>query len=65
MYNLFLNYGIVPESRSIDNGEFKIVKTILRLQLEGGAVDKWNKISNTCVGAFGYISTRVHLLYIM
>ena len=37
---LFLKDGTIPDPRSTDNAEFKIVQTIIERQLEGGETDK-------------------------
>ena len=47
---LLLNDGTIPEPISTDNVEFNIVQTIIKRQLEGGDMDKWNKVVNTCMG---------------
>ena len=61
--DLFLKYGTIPDSRSTDNVEFKIVQTIIKCQLEVGQTDKWNKIVNTCMGVSEDTSTGVHHMY--
>ena len=48
--DLFLKDGIIPNPSSTDNVEFKIFQTIIKSQLEGGEMDKRNKIVNTCMG---------------
>ena len=39
--DFFLNYGTIPDSSYTDNVEFKIVQTIIKLQLEVVDKDKW------------------------
>ena len=63
--DFFLNDGTIPDPISTDNAEFKIVQTIIKLQLEGGEIDKWNKISNTCMSISEETSAGVHRLYTM
>ena len=41
---LFLKDGTIPEPSSTDKYEFNIFQTIIKIQLEGGEMDKWNKI---------------------
>ena len=62
---LFLKDSTIPDPTLTDNVEFNIFQTIIKLQLEGGETDKWNKIVNTCTGVSGETSTRVHQLYTM
>ena len=45
-----LNDGNIPDPISTENAEIGIVLTILKCQLDSGETDKWNKISNTCMG---------------
>ena len=60
---LFLKDGNVPDPSSVDNGDFKILLTIIKCQLEGGDMDKCNKIGNARVGLSEDISTRVNYMY--
>ena len=48
--DLFLKDGTIPDLSSTENVEFKISQTIIKRQLEGGQIYKWNKIINTCMG---------------
>ena len=41
--DLLLKDGAIPDPISTDNAEFKIVKTIIKRQLEDGEMDKWKK----------------------
>ena len=59
---LFLNYGNIPDPIFMYNVEFKIFQTIIKRQLEGGEIDKWNKIFNTCMGFSKETSTGVYYL---
>ena len=59
---LFLKDGTIPDPRSMDNCEFKIVQTNIKHQLEGGETDKWNKIVKMCMGFSEETSTGVHHL---
>ena len=59
---LFLKDGNIPEPRSTENVEFKIVQTINKRQLEGGQTDKWTKIFNKCMGVSEETFTGVHHL---
>ena len=63
--DLFLKDGTIPDPRSTDNVEFKIVQTIIKRQLEGGETDKRNKIVNTCMGVYEDTSAIVHHIYTM
>ena len=60
--DLFLKYGIIPDPIFMYNVEFEIFQTIIKRQLEGGEIDKWNKIFNTCIGFSKDTSTGVHYL---
>ena len=62
---MFLKDFTIPDPSSTDNVEFKIFQTIIKRQLEGGEMDKWNKIFNTCMGVYEETSTVVHHLYDM
>ena len=62
---LFLKDVTIPDPSSMENDEFKIVQTIIKRQLEGGEIDKWNKIVNTCMGVSEKTSTGVHHIYTM
>ena len=42
--DLFLKDGTIPNPRLMDNVEFKIVQTIIKIQLDGGETDNWDKI---------------------
>ena len=57
---LLLKDGTIPDPSSTDNAEFKVVKTFIKRQLEGGEMDNWNKISNTNKGVSKKIPTRAH-----
>ena len=57
---LFFKYGIIPDPISTENIDFKIVQTIIKLQLKGGETEKWNKIVNTRMGVSDETSTGVH-----
>ena len=59
----FLKDGTIPDYRSTDNAEFKIVQTIIKHQLDSGETDKRNKIGNMCMGVSGDTSTRVYRMY--
>ena len=48
--NLFRMDGTIPEPSFMDNAEFKIVQTIIKLQLKGVETEKWNKIFRMCMG---------------
>ena len=50
--DLFLKDDTTPDSISTDNAELKMVQTIIKLQLDGGDMDKWNK----CFGTFMRVS---------
>ena len=63
--DLFLKDGTIPDPRSTDNFEFKIVQTTIKRQLECGETDKWNKIVNICMGVSEENFTGVHNLYTM
>ena len=41
---LFLKDGTIPDPSSTDNYEFNIFENIIKIQLEGGEMDGWNKI---------------------
>ena len=62
--DLLLKDGTILDQISTDNIEFKIVQTIIKLQLEGGETGKWNKIVNTCMvfyeETFYGSSTSIH-----
>ena len=58
-----LKDSTILEPRPTDNGEFNIVQTIMKHQLEGGETDKWNKIVNTCMEFSEETFTGVHHLY--
>ena len=60
-----LKGGNLPDPSSMDNVDSKIAKTIIKRQLEGGYTDKWNKISNTCMGVSEDTSMGFHRLYTM
>ena len=62
---LFLKDSTVPDPISTDNSEFNIVIAIIKPQLEVGEMDKWNKISNTCMGVPKKTMAGVHPLYTM
>ena len=62
---LFLKDGNIPDPSCTDNVEFNINQTIIKRQLEGGEIDKWNKIINTCMGIYLDTFTEVHQLYTM
>ena len=62
---LFIKDGNIPDPISTDNYELQIVQTIIKRQLEGGEMDKWNKIVNTCMGFSEENFTGVHHLYTM
>ena len=62
---LFLNDGTIPDPISTENAQFKIVKTIIKRQLEGGDMDEWNFFSNRCMGFSEETSTGDHILYTM
>ena len=47
--DLFLKDGNIPDPRSTDNVDFKIVQTVIKRQLEGGETGNRNKIVNTCM----------------
>ena len=63
--DLLLKDGTILDPSSTDNAEFKIFQTIIKRQLEGGEIDKWNKIVNTCMGVSEETSTVVHHIYTM
>merc|ERR1712115_410778 len=57
--------GTLPDPSSTDNAEFKIVLSIIKRILLSGDTDKWNKISNRCMGVSEETTTGVHRLYAM
>ena len=59
---LFPKDGTIPDPISTENVEFKIFRTIIKHQLEGGETDKWNNIVNTCTRLSDDNFTRVHHL---
>ena len=63
--DLFLKDGNIPDPRSKDNIDFNIVKTIIKRQLEGGDMEKWNKIVNTWMGFSDQNFMGVHRLHTM
>ena len=63
--DLLLKDDTIPDPSSTDNVEFKIVQTIIKIQLEGGDTGKWNNIVNTCMGIYDKNTTGFHHLYTM
>ena len=63
--DLFPKYGTLPDPRSTDNAEFNILKNIIKHQLEGGEMDKWKNISNTCMRVSDKTSAGVHYMNTM
>ena len=63
--DLFLKDGTIPDPRFRDNAELGIIQTMIKRQLEGGDMDKWNKLSNMCMRVSEETSTVVHRLYNM
>ena len=63
--DLFLKDGTIPEPISTENIEFKIFQTIIKRQLGGGEMDKWNKIVNTCMGFSEDTFAGVHHMHTM
>ena len=63
--NFFLKDGTIPDPRSTDNVEFRIVQTITNHKLEGKETDKWNTIVNTFMEFSEETFTEVHHLYNM
>ena len=61
--DLFLKDITVSDPSSTENDEFNIVQTIIRHQLEGGEMEKWNKIVNTCMRLSEETSTGNYSLY--
>ena len=57
---MFFKDGTIPDPRSTDNAEFKIVQTINKRQLEGRETDKRNKVANMCMEVSQETSTGVH-----
>ena len=49
----------------MDNIEFNIVQTIIKRQLEGVEINKWNKIINAYMGVYEETSMGVHHMYTM
>ena len=47
--DLFLKDGTIPDPRSTDTVEFRIVQTVIKRQLEDGETGKREKIVNTCM----------------
>ena len=62
---LLLKDDNIPDPSSTENVEFKIFQTIIKRQLEGEEMDKWNKIVNTCMGFSEDNFTGVNHLYTM
>ena len=60
---LFLKDGTVPDPTPTDNNEFKVLQTIIKHQLEGVDMDKWNKITNACMRVSEETSMIVHHMY--
>ena len=48
--DLLLKDGTITAPISTENSEIKMFQTIIKRQLEGGDMDKWNKVVNTCMG---------------
>ena len=63
--DLFLNNSTISDPNSMENYEFKIFQNVIKLQLEGGDTDKWNKIVNKCMGVSEENSNGGHHLYTM
>ena len=57
---MLLKDGTIPDPSYTENVEFKIVQTIIKIQLEGGDIDKWNKIVNVCIGGSEETFTGVY-----
>ena len=61
--DLFLKNGTIPDPISTDNSEFKIVQTIIKLQLESRKTDKRKKfqyVYGSFWGDLNGISPSVH-----
>ena len=63
--DLLLKDGTILETSFTDNVEFKIPQAIIKRQLEGGEMYKWNKIVNSFMEVSEDTSTGVHHLYNM
>ena len=59
---LFLKDGTFPDPSSTDNDDLNIVQTIIKCQLEGGDMNKWNKIFNMYMEVSQETPTGVHHL---
>ena len=59
---MFVKGGTIPDPSSTENVEFKIFQNIIKRQLEGGEMDKWEIFFNTCMGVSDETFTEVHHL---
>ena len=62
---LLLKYDAVPDPISTWNSYFNIVPALINHQLEGGEIDKWNKIANTCMVVSEETTAGFHRIYTM
>ena len=62
---LLPNYGTIPNPSFTENVGFTIYQTTIKLQIEGGETDKWNKFFNTCMRFSEEYFTGVQHLYTM